>query len=136
MDGSVAQAHARLSILAGATASGLRPATEPFDTKKQMRLGRAGYSSLGQADGKVTSGMMLMSSGHSFRHTRYADHIVHILEEQDPKLDDRVHVEALFSNAIDRLGDKLELEWWMDSTDLVLVDRASATGLTLWQGYA
>ena len=136
MDGSVAEAHARLSVFAGDTISGIMPSPEPFDHKRQMILGRAGYSTMGQLNGKLTAGMMLMSSGHSFRHTRYAHHIMHILEDQELKLDDRDHIELLFSNAPERLGDTVEFEWHLDSTDLVLLDKASTSSFTLWRGFA
>lgn len=136
MDGSVAEAHARLSFFAGHTVSGVAPSPKPFDTKQQMVLARSGLASLGQYDGKVTAGVMIMSSGHSFRHTRYADHIMKILAEQEPKLDDPAHIELLFANAPDRLGSQCAFEWHMDNTDLVLLERESATSFTMWQGFS
>lgn len=136
MDGSVAEAHTRLSSFGDDVMRGLMPSKEPFSAQQQMVLARSGLTTMGQHKGKVTLGAMLTTSGHAIRHSRYAHHIMRILDEQEPKLDDRAHAELLFANAPDRLGDKLEFEWHFDSTDLVLVERVSATGFTLWRGFA
>jgi len=136
MDGSVVDAFARVQAQSGAIVKGVSPPRDNFTSHEQMKLARSGVSSLMSVDGQVTIGPSISTSGHAVRHARYASHICRLLERHEPNLDNPIFLERLLSQAPkDIIASEKHFEWWMDFTDLVLIERKSSIGIPLARGF-
>ena len=87
----------------------------------------------GLPPGSVAVGNLITCSGHSLHIIGLMQQYIHILNEIDPKLDDRNYVRSLFANAELALGKK-NVKWMINVDGIGLYNNETNSFLILWEG--
>lgn len=134
-DGTARGLSARLDLALGRELHGVEPDDgSEFTQQQKNRLARSGLTVFDFVDGKVVVPSAMMTSGNRMDHVRHVGRIVQALGEHEPKLEERSHVEWLFSHSKVIPPEQCSFRWQMDRTALQLVEEVSNTGFVIVEG--
>jgi len=83
------------------------------------------YSMRGAAPNSIVIPSTVSLSGHTFQIVMLAKEYVRIIEEMDPKLDDRDYINSLYEETDLSPPPKPKLEWCIRGTDIGIYDNAT-----------
>ena len=112
----------------------LAPGDGGFTPAERNELARAGISTFAAIDGKVVIGASVSTAGTSDYTSMHAGRMLRTLAEMDHKLDDSEWLAALFRDANIEQQDGTRLEWLLNFSNLVLIDRASRAAFPVIEG--
>jgi len=93
------------------------------------------YTTIGMEPGSVYINNMIMTSGHPMYLIRMSDHYVNIIEDIDPKLEERTYVNSLYDQGNLPYPKQYKFEWVIDGLDLRLFDKKNDVTFNLKQGH-
>ena len=112
---------------AGFTFKGLAgPRTSP-NLDEKHRLARIGFSTSTEVENQVVPLAMLTSSGHRLRTVRYADQVLHVIQQVETLIDQPDFVANTFGSTAGRIAAEPDFVWRMQYLDLALIDMKSMT---------
>lgn len=93
------------------------------------------YTTIGMDPGSVYISNMIMTSGHPMYLIRMSDNYVNIIEDIDPKLEERAYINSLYDQGELPYPNKYKFEWLIDGLDLSLFDKKNNVTFNLKQGH-
>jgi len=113
-----------VGIFNHAVFEGTDPITQKM-TSERMRLWQL-YDQIISKDaapGSIVIPSMIATSGHTLHVVQKAIEYAQIIEEIDPKLDDREYINSLYEETDIESPGKPKIEWYLRGTDLGVFDR-------------
>jgi hypothetical protein len=93
------------------------------------------YVTAGMKPGTVYMSNPIMTSGHPLYLIRMCDYYTSLIEDIDPKLDDRLYVNHLYEQGKKPPPSKFSFEWHFDGLDLGMLDKKSNIFFNLHKGH-
>ena len=131
LEGRILEARARN----GHELIGILPATSGgYSAAERNELARAGISTVAVVDGKVVIAASVSTAGTSDYTSVHAGRILKAIASLDGKFDDAAWIEQLFSGSGVAKPDEPKLEWLLNYTNLLLIERSARTAFPIVEG--
>lgn len=112
----------------------MAPTSGGYTAAERNELARAGISTMAVVDGKVVIAASVSTAGTSDYASMHASKLLKTLAKWDEKLDDPKWVEELFGGSDVQYPAAPKLEWLLNHTSLLLIERTAKAAFPIVEG--
>ncbi|MGE3227881.1 MAG: hypothetical protein AB7J30_00380 [Hyphomicrobium sp.] len=112
----------------------MAPTSGGYTATERNELARAGISTMAVVDGKVVISASVSTAGTSDYTSMHAARILRAIAATDQKLDDAQWVANIFSQSGIAMPEAPKMEWLLNYTNLVLIERRAQTAFPIVEG--
>ena len=130
-DGTLAQAVAESRAGTSLELKGILGPANPHSMREQNTLQRYGFTTAYQVEGRTVMGAFLSAAGTSPLHTMYADRMLRMIHELEPRIDEPGFAHESFERNRKPYPTAPNFEWMMQHCDLCLVETTTGVGFPM-----